>query len=41
VATLTGEVPSIMVSAKASEVARSVAGVKSVKNELTVRQAGK
>jgi hyperosmotically inducible protein len=41
VATLTGEVPSIMTSAKASEVARSVAGVKSVKNELTVRQAGK
>jgi len=41
VATLTGEVPSIMVSAKASEVARSVPGVKWVKNELTVRQAGK
>jgi hyperosmotically inducible protein len=41
VATLTGEVPSITVAAKASEVARSVAGVKSVKNELTVRQAGK
>ena len=41
VATLTGEVPSIMAAAKASEVARNTAGVKSVKNELTVRQAGK
>jgi hyperosmotically inducible protein len=41
VATLTGEVPSIMVAAKASEVARNTAGVKWVKNELTVRQAGK
>ena len=41
VATLTGEVPSIMVAAKASEVARGVPGVKWVKNELTVRQAGK
>ncbi len=41
VATLTGEVPSITVAAKASEVARGVAGVKSVKNELIVRQAGK
>lgn len=41
VATLTGEVPSITVAAKASEVARGVAGVKSVKNELTVRQANK
>ncbi|MEX2223461.1 MAG: BON domain-containing protein [Candidatus Rokuibacteriota bacterium] len=41
VVTLTGEVPSIVVSAKASEMARNVAGVKSVKNELTVRQAGK
>lgn len=41
VVTLTGEVPSITVSAKASEMARGVAGVKSVKNELTVRQAGK
>jgi osmotically-inducible protein OsmY len=29
------------VAAKASEVARGVAGVKSVKNELIVRQAGK
>jgi len=34
VVTLTGEVPSIMASAKASEVARNVPGVKSVKNEL-------
>ena len=41
VVTLTGEVPSIMVSAKASEQARMVSGVKSVKNELTVRQASK
>jgi len=41
VVTLTGEVPSIVASARASEMARSVAGVKSVKNELTVRQAGK
>jgi hyperosmotically inducible periplasmic protein len=41
VVTLTGEVPSIVASAKASEMARGVAGVKSVKNELTVRQANK
>jgi hyperosmotically inducible protein len=41
VVTLTGEVPSIMVAAKASEVARNTPGVKWVKNELTVRQAGK
>lgn len=41
VVTLTGEVPSIVAAAKASEMARSVAGVKSVKNELTVRQAGR
>jgi hyperosmotically inducible protein len=41
VVTLTGEVPSIVASAKASEMARMVPGVKSVKNELTVRQAGK
>jgi hyperosmotically inducible periplasmic protein len=34
VVTLTGEVPSIGASARASEVARSVAGVRSVKNEL-------
>jgi len=41
VVTLTGEVPSITAAAKASEVARNEAGVKWVKNELTVRQAGK
>jgi hyperosmotically inducible periplasmic protein len=41
VVTLTGEVPSITAAAKASEMARGVAGVKSVKNELTFRQAGK
>lgn len=41
VVTLTGEVPSITAAAKASEMARGVAGVKSVKNELTVRQAGR
>jgi osmotically-inducible protein OsmY len=35
VVTLTGEVPTIGASAKASETARSVAGVRSVKNELT------
>ena len=35
VVTLTGQVPSIGASAKASEMARGVAGVKSVKNELT------
>ena len=34
VVTLTGEVPSIVASAKASEMARMVPGVKSVKNEL-------
>ena len=39
VVTLTGEVPSLSQSARASEMARGVAGVKSVKNELTVRQA--
>lgn len=41
VVTLTGEVVSLVASAKASEMARNVPGVKSVKNELTVRQAGK
>ena len=41
VVTLTGEVSSLTTAAKASEMARSVPGVKSVKNELTVRQAGK
>jgi len=34
VVTLTGEVPTILASARASEVARDVAGVKYVKNEL-------
>lgn len=41
VVTLTGEVPSITASAKASEQARMVSGVKSVKNELTVRSANR
>ena len=35
VVTLTGEVPTITASAKASEVARGVNGVRSVKNQLT------
>ena len=35
VVTLTGQVPTISSSAKASEIARGVPGVKSVKNELT------
>jgi hyperosmotically inducible protein len=35
VVTLTGEVPSVVASAKASELARQVPGVRSVKNELT------
>lgn len=35
VVTLTGEVPTITASAKASEMARNVAGVRSVKNQLT------
>ena len=35
VVTLTGQVPTIGASAKASEMARGVAGVKSVKNQLT------
>jgi hyperosmotically inducible periplasmic protein len=39
VVTLTGEVPSIMAAARASEKARTVPGVKSVKNELTIRSA--
>ena len=39
VVVLSGEVPSIMVSAKASEVAHRISGVKSVKNELRVAQA--
>jgi hyperosmotically inducible protein len=41
VVTLTGEVPNIIAAAKASEQARMVSGVKSVKNELTVRSANK
>lgn len=41
VVTLTGEVPNLTSSARASEMARGVGGVKSVKNELTVRQANK
>ena len=41
VVTLTGEVASLTTSARASEMARGVAGVKAVKNELTVRQANK
>jgi hyperosmotically inducible protein len=41
VVTLTGEVPSITASARASEMARGVSGVRAVKNELTVRQAGR
>jgi osmotically-inducible protein OsmY len=34
VVTLTGEVPTITASARASEMARGVPGVKSVRNEL-------
>ena len=41
VVTLTGEVSRILVAAKASEQARMVSGVTSVKNELTARQASK
>jgi hyperosmotically inducible protein len=41
VVTLTGEVPSIPAAAKASEMARGVAGVKAVTNELTVRQTSR
>jgi hyperosmotically inducible periplasmic protein len=39
VVVLSGEVPNITVSAKASEMAHRVEGVKSVKNELRVAQA--
>ncbi len=39
VVVLSGEVPTISASAKASEMAHRVDGVKSVKNELTVAQA--
>ena len=38
VVTLTGEVPGIGHSARASEIARGVPGVRSVKNDLTVKQ---
>jgi len=38
VVTLTGEVPTIVASAKASEMARGVDGVRSVKNQLTFTQ---
>ena len=38
IVTLTGEVPSITASAKASEMARNVPGVKSVKNELALNK---
>jgi len=41
VVTLTGEVPSITASAKASEMAREVAGVRVVKNQLTYTEAKK
>jgi hyperosmotically inducible protein len=41
VVTLTGEVASITAAARASEKARNVPGVKSVKNELTYREANK
>ena len=41
VVTLTGEVASITAAARASEKARHVPGVKSVKNELTYREANK
>jgi hyperosmotically inducible protein len=40
VVVLTGKVDNINASAKASEMARDVAGVKYVKNEITVKQAG-
>jgi hyperosmotically inducible protein len=39
--TLIGEVPTLTAAARASEMARAVPGVKAVKNELTVRQAGR
>jgi hyperosmotically inducible protein len=41
VVTLTGEVPTLTAAAKASEQARMVSGVRSVKSELTVRSASK
>jgi len=39
VVTLTGEVPSLSASARASEVAYSMPGVRAVKNEVTFREA--
>ena len=41
VVTLTGEVPSISASAKASEMAKQVPGVRAVKNQLTYAEAKK
>jgi hyperosmotically inducible protein len=40
VVVLTGDAPNITAAARASEVARAVPGVKSVKNEINVKQAG-
>jgi len=40
VVVLTGDAPNITAAARASEVAREVPGVKSVKNEINVKQAG-
>jgi osmotically-inducible protein OsmY len=40
VVSLTGEVPNIKTSAQASWTAWKVAGVKSVKNDLTVKEKG-
>lgn len=40
VVVLTGDAPNITAAARASEVARQVPGVKSVKNEINVKQAG-
>jgi hyperosmotically inducible protein len=37
---LTGEVPSLPAAARASEIAFAVPGVRSVKNDLAIRQAG-
>jgi hyperosmotically inducible protein len=38
--TLTGDAPNIATSARASEVARGVPGVRAVKNDLTVKEGG-
>jgi len=40
VVVLTGDAPNITAAARASEMAREVPGVKYVKNEITVKQAG-